>query len=90
MIKIKKDLKNNFTIEINNNIYSFQRSKVKPQLYLCIRNSSNKSSYNNSVNILLGQFFIKNNKLEFIHIHQENIYEVFIFLVVASIFIMNK
>ena len=90
MIKIKKDLKNNFTIEINNNIYSFKKDENKPYLYLCIRNSSNKSSYNNSVDILLGQFFIKNNKLQFIHIHQENIYEVFIFLVVASIFIMKK
>ena len=90
LIKIKKDLKNNFTIEINNNIYSFKKYEKKPYLYSCIRNSSNKSSYNNSVDIILGQFFINNNKLEFIHIHQENIYEVFIFLVVASIFIMKK
>jgi hypothetical protein len=90
LIKIKKDLRNNFTIEINNNIYSFKKYEKKPNLYLCIRNSSNKSSYNNSVDILLGQFFINNNKLQFIHIHQENIYEVFIFLVVASIFIMKK
>ena len=90
LIKIKKDLKNNFTIEINNNIYIFKKYEKKPYLYSCIRNSSNKSSYNNSVDIILGQFFINNNKLEFIHIHQENIYEVFIFLVVASIFIMKK